>query len=144
MKNIIKEWTYKIENNKYAKYMIFTLIFWLFIGKHMYNMATKWDSVATGGWDGITQMYPVMVYTRRVLLQFFQSLFNGEGFSFPMIEWTLGMGDNTISALNWHGFGDPLYFFSIFITEDSLPYFYTFLFYLKVYLGGVAFIAFAS
>ena len=144
MKNIIKAWTYKIENNKYAKYMIFTLIFWLFIGKHMYNMATKWDSVATGGWDGITQMYPVMVYTRRVLLQFFHSLSNGEGFSFPMIEWTLGMGDNTISALNWHGFGDPLYFFSIFIAEDSLPYFYTFLFYLKVYLGGVAFIAFVS
>ncbi len=81
----------------------------------MYNVATKWDSVATGGWDGITQMYPVMVYTRRVLLQFFQSLFNGAGFSFPMIEWTLGMGDNTISALNWHGFGDPLYFFTIFL-----------------------------
>lgn len=52
MKNIIKEWTYKIENNKYAKYMIFTLIFGIFIGKHMYNMAAKLDSVATGGWDG--------------------------------------------------------------------------------------------
>lgn len=128
--------------NKYTKYTIFSLIYWLFMGQRMYDMAVKWNSSATGSWDAITQMYPVMTYVRRTLLKFFQSVFNGQNFSFPMIEWSLGMGDNTISVLNWHGFGDPLYFFSVFVSEGNLPYFYTFLFFFKIYLGGVSFICF--
>lgn len=127
--------------NRIFKYLLFTICFWIFAGPLIYNMS-KNGYAAFGGWDAITQIYQVMLYTSRLIKEFFGALFSGGDFSFPMVEWGLGMGDDVIAALNWHGFGDPFYLLTVFVQEEHLPYFFSFLFYLRVYLGGIAFIAF--
>lgn len=91
-----------------------------------------------GGWDSVTQMYPVLTYVKKFWENIFQSILLGE-LEIPMMEWTLGMGEDLIITLNWHGFGDPFYFFAIFVSESYLPQFYSFLFYFRVLLGGIGF-----
>lgn len=125
------------------KYVAYSVCFWGFIGAYIYQSSSAgWCAIGTS--DAITQIYPIMVYIRRLLLSLLDALVHGGDFTFPMVDFTVGMGDDTIAALNWHGFGDPFYLLTIFCPEENLPYFYTVLFYLKVYLGGAAFIAFAS
>ena len=126
---------------KIYKYSLYTLFFWCTAGYLIYR-AFECDHFAVGGSDAFTQMYPAMLYIGRVYREFFQSILSGAEFTFPMIEWSLGMGENTISTLNYYGLGDPFYIFAALFSEEQMPYFYTALFYLRIYLGGIVCIAF--
>lgn len=131
MSNIIT----KIWNQRIKAYLAYSLCFWGFIIPKTYDMY-KYGYVALGGWDAITQMYPVMLYVTRMIRGFFKNP------TIPLFELSLGMGDDLITTLNWHGFGDPFYLLTVFVSESNLPFFYTFLFYFRVYLGGLAFLWF--
>lgn len=132
----------KLEKYKLNKYVLYAICFWLFIGPLIYKIS-KLGLATFGGWDAITQTYQVMLYTSRLVKEFISALLGDGSFTFPMIEWNLGMGDDVIVALNWYGFGDPFYLLTAFIEEEHLPYFFSWLFYFRVFLGGIAFIAYA-
>lgn len=132
----------KIRSNPAYKYILFTVCFWIGILPLIIKIS-KSGLAAFGGWDAITETYPVMLYTSRYIREFFSQLFAGE-FAFPTWTWSLGMGDDIISAINWHGFGDPFYLVTAFVPETTMPYFYTFFFYFRVFLGGMTFIAYAA
>ena len=130
----------KIAKNNFFKYLLFTICFWILIGPLIYKIS-KLGLASFGGWDAVTQHFPVFLYISRLLKNLISSLFQGAGFTLPLIEWNIGMGDDVITSLNWYGFGDPFYLLTIFVREEYLPYFFTFLFYFRVYLGGIAFIS---
>lgn len=130
----------KFKNTK-NKYIIFTICFGAIVIPYLYKITINKEATISC-WDAVTQMYPVMMYISRVLKEFFTSLFSGQEFAFSMWEWTLGMGDDVFSALNWHGFGDPFFLLTALISEEWMPYFYSFLYYLRVFCGGLAFLAF--
>ena len=125
----------KVWNQRTKAYLVYSVCFWGFIIPKTYDMY-KYGYVALGGWDAVTQMYPVMLYVSRAVRSFFAHLV------IPMFELKLGMGDDLITALNWHGFGEPFYLLTALVPESFLPFFYTFLFYLRVYLGGITFLWF--
>jgi uncharacterized membrane protein YfhO len=58
-----------------------------------------------------------------------------------MVDWTVGMGENTIASLNYYGLGDVFYLLTAFVPENLMPYFYSFLLYFRIFLGGLVFIA---
>ena len=123
------------------KYIIYTIFFVMTSGYLIYR-AFHGGYIATGGSDAITQMYPAMLYIGRNVREFFQAMLAGDKYTFPMVEWSLGMGENTISTLNYYGLGDPFYLLSAFFSEEKMPYFYTVFFYFRLYLGGIFCIAF--
>lgn len=125
----------KIWNQQTKAYLVYSVCFWGFIIPKTYDMY-QYGYVALGGWDAVTQMYPVMLYVSRAVRGFFSHLV------IPLFELKLGMGDDLITALNWHGFGEPFYLLTALVPEAVLPYFYTFLFYLRVYLSGITFLWF--
>jgi hypothetical protein len=96
----------KLEKYKLNKYVLYAICFWLFIGPLIYKIS-KLGLATFGGWDAITQTYQVMLYTSQLVKEFISALLGDGSFTFPMIEWNLGMGDDVIVALNWYGFGDP-------------------------------------
>lgn len=132
-----------IKSKQFKIYLSFFICFWGFIIPKTYDMY-KYGYVALGGWDSVTQMYPVMLYVSRMIRGFFEAFLSGNTYVIPMFEINLGMGDDLITALNWHGFGDPFYLLTALVSENNLPFFYTFLFYLRVFLGGIAFILFVQ
>lgn len=116
-------------------YLIYSICYLGFIIPKIIDISRK-GLAAFGGWDAITQMYPVMLYVNRMIRGFIDKM------TVPLFELSLGMGDDLITALNWHGFGDPFYLLAALVPDSGLPYFYTCLFYLRVYLGGIAFLWF--
>lgn len=131
----------KLKDKRIYKYLLFSVCYWIIIGPLMYrSFSGGWTAFGTS--DAIVQIYPVMLYVSRLLKSFFSAVFTGKTFTFPMVEYTLGMGDDVIATLNWHGFGDPFYLLTAFVPEQYMPYCYGFLFYLRVFVGGLAFIAF--
>lgn len=128
-------------NDKWHKYILFSVCYWV-VAFPSVNSAFENKCIAVAGSDAVVQMYPAMLYISRQIREFFDTLFTEARCVFPMWEWSLGMGENTISTLNYYGFGDPFYVLSAFFSEDNLPYFYTVLFYFRMYLGGIVCIAF--
>lgn len=63
-------------------------------------------------------------------------------FTLPMYDTAIGMGDDILGTLNFYGLGDPFYLLTSFIPVKLFPYFFTFLFYFRLYLAGMCAILF--
>lgn len=84
--------------------------------------------------DGLDQHYPALLYYGRLL----RGLFTGNGF--PMVDFSVGTGFDTITTLHYYVIGDPVALLSVFMNESNGPYFYTFLILLRFYLAGLSFL----
>lgn len=130
----------KVIKNKYLLYSIF---FWGMIGPFIYKISAL-GLCTIGTSDAIAQHYPAMSYIRRLWKECFSTLLQGKHYAFPMVDFTVGMGENTIAALNYYGLGDPFYLLTMLSSQENLPYFYSFFLYFRIFLGGIAFMAFVS
>ncbi len=84
--------------------------------------------------DGLDQHYPALLYYGQLL----RGLLAGKGF--PMVDFSVGMGFDTITTLHYYVLGDPLALLSVFMNEANGPYFYEFLILLRFYLAGLSFL----
>jgi uncharacterized membrane protein YfhO len=75
-------------------------------------------------------------------LQFYGKLLRGifTGKGFPMIDFNLGMGFDTITTLNYYALGDPLGLLTIFMTPNNATFVYGLIIILRFYLIGISFI----
>lgn len=121
--------------------LFFSVLFWMVFIIMVYRHVDG-NTMALAGTDGVQQHYPAMVFIGRYIRQVFDNLCHG-ALNFPLVNYEIGMGDDIITALNYYGFGDPFYLLTAFFSEAAMPWFYTVLFYLRVYLGGIAFILLA-
>lgn len=124
-------------------YFRFFIIYWSAIIPILLYMFLN-NQIAIGGTDGVTQHYVAMVYVRRVWRKIIHTLIYEQRLIYPFYDLNLGMGGNTLSTLNWYGLTDPFYLFTAFIPENWLVYFYSILFYFRIFLGGIVFIAFCK
>jgi Bacterial membrane protein YfhO. len=85
--------------------------------------------------DGIDQHYPSLLYYGKLL----RGLFKGNGF--PMVDFSIGMGFDTLTTLNYYVIGDPISLLSIFMKARNAVHFYDFLIILRFYLAGLSYIA---
>jgi uncharacterized membrane protein YfhO len=86
--------------------------------------------------DGLDQHYPALLYYGKML----RGLFSGNGF--PMVDFSVGTGFDTITTLHYYVLGDPLALLSVFMNEANGPYLYEFLILLRFYLAGLSFLLF--
>jgi uncharacterized membrane protein YfhO len=84
--------------------------------------------------DGINQHYPSLLYYGKLL----RGVLSGKGF--PMIDFTVGMGFDTITTMQYYVLGDPISLLSVFMTKENSIFFYGFLIILRFYLAGISFI----
>ncbi len=86
--------------------------------------------------DGISQHYPSLLYYGELL----RGLLAGQGF--PMVDFRVGMGFDTLTTLNYYVIGDPIALLSVFMTKDNGVFVYNALILLRFYLAGVSFLIF--
>lgn len=82
--------------------------------------------------DGFNQYYPAFVYIGRYIRECFKE------FTIKQFDFTIGLGEGIIPALNYYGFGDPLNLFSALVPIDYAPIAFTFLILLRIYLCGIS------
>jgi len=133
-------WTTASERKKFFTFLlVYTVIFLctFFLAYGSFLLAGKsfiWQG------DGRAQHYPAVVYIGRYLRQIVLNVFNGN-FSIPLFDLNIGMGGDIIATLNYYGFGDPLYLFSIFVPTRYIEIFFDFCVIFRIYLAGLAFVA---
>jgi len=123
-------------------YQLYTICFVLFMIPMLYILAQN-QYILIGAEDARTQHYPAMYYVGVWLREVVSSIVHGK-LEIPMVDFRIGMGDDVIYTLNYYGFGDPFYLLTAFVKQEWIPYFYSLLFYLRVYLGGLAFLLFTT
>jgi uncharacterized membrane protein YfhO len=84
--------------------------------------------------DGLDQHYPALLYYGKLL----RGILAGKGF--PMVDFSVGMGFDTITTLHYYVIGDPICLLSVFMTAKNAIFFYNFLILLRFYLAGISFI----
>ncbi|HWT73723.1 MAG TPA: YfhO family protein [Mobilitalea sp.] len=86
--------------------------------------------------DGINQHYPILVYYGKLL----RGLLSGRGF--PMFNFKLGLGFDTLSTMHYYAIGDPLTLLTVFMKSGNTVVIYTLLILMRFYLAGISFIIF--
>lgn len=85
------------------------------------------------GNDAYYQQYPVLCYASSLL----RGLLTGKGF--PMVEFSLGQGLDTIGTLAYYGLTDPFQWMGALFQGDGLEIYYHALIFIYIYLAGLFF-----
>lgn len=93
--------------------------------------------------DGLWQQYTYFISSGRILRNFFIRLFHDHVFEYPMWDMTIGMGSDMHIVFN--PFSSPLIcIISAFVPLRYSEYVFDLIIIFRLYLSGVAFIAFAN
>ena len=120
------------------------------LGFFVIALAHAWPFIRSGkyfvfGADGYTQMFPVFCYMLDYVKELLRTWLQ-EGFSFssiPLYDFSLGLGGDILSTLNWHGFGNVFYLLALPVDSAKLPLAYSLILVLQYFLAGLAFWGFA-
>lgn len=94
-----------------------------------------------GGQDGIAQHLNALVYWGQYIREFFGNMIHGH-FKFPMWDMSIGYGGDILATLNYYAIGDPLNLLYVFSNKHNAEYFYQVLYFVRMYLVGISFIAY--
>ncbi len=89
--------------------------------------------------DGVHQHVTVLAYYGEYLRTILRNIFIEHTFTIPMFDFSIGLGNDIISTLNYYGVGDPLNLFSVFVSEQYTEYLYSVLAVLRMYIAGLTF-----
>ena len=89
--------------------------------------------------DGYSQHIIALEYYGQWLRDFFSTLFTEHRFELKNFDFSIGMGSDVVTTLNYYAIGDPLNLFSVFVPKEYTAYLYTALTVLRMYLAGTAF-----
>ena len=93
--------------------------------------------------DGYRQYYPALSYLGRYYRSILSGIWNGS-FHLPMIDYTIGQGEDIITTLSNYGLGDPLTLFSVFVPSKYTEYLYDVLVVVRLYLSGAMFLVYCE
>lgn len=90
--------------------------------------------------DGWYQHYTSLLYYSKYLKEAFHSIFVDHVFSLPTWDFSIGEGEDIITAMHYYCIGDPVAFLSVFVPERWIYLFYSLSSLLRIYLAGLSFI----
>lgn len=122
--------------NKRKVYLYYTLEFILIAVFLLYCFGSF--SFIYGG-DGYNQLYPAMVYCGKYIRSVLINILHGN-FVIPQFDFSIGLGEGIIPALNYYGFGDPFMLLSAVFPASYSTYAYTLIILLKIYASGLSFL----
>ena len=93
--------------------------------------------------DGVTQHLNALAYYGRYLRNILHTILVEHRLSIPMWDLSIGYGSDIITTLHYYVIGDPLALLSVFFRSNQSETLYTFLWFLRIYLAGVAFSRYA-
>ena len=89
--------------------------------------------------DGFVQHSVALEYYGQWLRDIFRELFVSHRLEIRNFDFSIGMGSDVVTSLNYYAIGDPLNLLSVFVPREYTGYLYTALTILRYYLAGAAF-----
>lgn len=133
---------YRMSRRKcFLKYTLLFLVVFVgaFLAFFIRGKSFVWKS------DGFRQYYPAL----RYLISYYRELFSGflsGDFAVPMMDYTIGQGEDIITTFANYGLGDPLVLLAALLPSRGqwTEYVYGFLTGLRLYLSGAAFLVYCE
>lgn len=125
---------YKKNQHRKKIYIQFTVLF-IIMSFIVFSPFLLRGNSLIGESDSFNQTYPVFVYFG----DYIREIIKGNVIQF---DFRIGLGDDVISTLNWHGFGDVLQVFSAFVPVQYAETVYNLTMLFKFYLCGIAFLVY--
>lgn len=94
--------------------------------------------------DGVNQHYKALLFFSRWMREAVHTLFLGSGSAFPDFSVRFGLGADHFTTLQYYVVGDPFALPSVFVPEKYLVHYYGFMILLRLYLSGLAFLAYTA
>lgn len=117
---------------------LFLIVFFLgFLVFFVQGKSFVWQS------DGYRQYYPVLQYLGSYYRNVLTSLFTNPS-QIPMIDYTIGQGEDILTTFANYGLGDPLTLLSVFVPAGYTEYLYDVLVVLRLYLSGITFLVYCA
>ena len=130
-----------MQKNKKQKALCFLLLFSLSfagIAFGTYFLFLRYGKSFIWNYDGIKQHYAALCYLGKYYREIVSGFLAGD-FVLPMFDFSLGMGEDIITTLNFYGLGDPLTLLAALVPEQKTEYLYNFLVIFRIYLAGLSF-----
>ena len=90
--------------------------------------------------DGWYQHYTSLLYYSKYLKEAFHNIVINHTFSFPTWDFSIGEGEDIITAMHYYCIGDPIAFLSVLFPENKMYLFYNLSSLLRIYFAGISFI----
>lgn len=138
MRVIRKNWMMR---NEKQKGVLFLLLFSIaFLGIYLCTYALFFQRGKSYIWnyDGIKQHFASLVYLGRYYREVAGAFLQGD-FTLPMFDFSIGMGEDIMTTLNFYGLGDPLTLLAALVPEEKMEALYNFLVIFRMYLAGLSF-----
>ena len=130
----------KLESRKsiYFKYTLCFLVTGILVFGWLvaYGKSFVWD------FDGVFQHFNTLAYYGKYLRKILMTLVREHRFVLPMWDLSIGFGSDILTTLNYYAIGDPLTLLAVLVPGSRTEYLYAVLIVIRIYLSGVAFIAF--
>lgn len=94
--------------------------------------------------DGVNQHYKALLYFSRWMREIVHTLFSEHTLLLPDFSVRFGLGADFFTTLQYYVIGDPFALPSVFVLEKYMVYYYGFMILLRMYLSGLAFLAYAG
>ena len=94
------------------------------------------------GSDGFRQHYRALLYYGEYLRKIADSWSKTHTLVIPQWEWALGEGADILETLHYYVIGEPINLLAFFASEREMPFLYSGLVVLRVYLAGLFFMRF--
>lgn len=131
----------KITEKQYKIYGIYTVIF-VCIALIIYGQFLYYGKTLIEYHDSLQQYYAAFQYFVTYIHKVLKTLFSTGQLHFPMWDFSIGMGGDILTALNYYVIGDPINFIGIFFKSSQLEVVYQLLIIFRIYLAGFFFIMF--
>lgn len=138
MRVIRKNWMMR---NEKQKGVLFLLLFSIaFLGIYLCTYALFFQKGKSFIWnyDGIKQHFASLVYLGRYYRELAGAFLQGD-FTLPMFDFSIGMGEDIMTTLNFYGLGDPLTLLAALVPVEKMEVLYNFLVIFRMYLAGLSF-----
>ena len=129
-----------MKNSLYRKTLLFyTALFAVFAAFVFGLFFLRYDRSLIRTPDGLSQHAVIFAYYGEYLRTILRNIFIEHTFVIPMFDFSVGMGNDIVSTLNYYGVGDPLNLLSAFVPVKYSEYMYCFVAVLRMYLSGLTF-----
>ncbi|MCR5485910.1 MAG: YfhO family protein [Lachnospiraceae bacterium] len=107
--------------------------------------AGLWQNGRTYVWyrDGADQYLPGLLYVGQYLRELLEGILSGRPV-LPMYDLSIAFGEDIIGSMNYYGLGEPLNLLAVFANKGNGTVWYTLLFFVRLYLGGISFLCYAN
>ena len=90
--------------------------------------------------DGTTQFYAALIYLHNWEREIIYHLIYDHQLIIPLWDFSMGLGEDIITALHYYGLGDPLNLLVVFIPEASIEWFYYVTYGFRLWICGLSFL----